>query len=175
MTRSPICDGDRIEAARSDSKHTTTAHPEGSAWRRPSSSFRPPPWNARLERAAASNREQAEGERAGNERAQREAIEQERAIVTNSIGIGLTKLAAKDLTFRMSYDIPDAYRKLQTNFNAAIEQLEGANAERRRQRRCDPGWHAGDIDSVFGRSAASSSTSIDRRQASSCESLISPR
>jgi len=82
--------------------------------------------NARLERAATSNRAQAEGERAGNERAQREAIEQERAIVANSIGTGLTKLAAKDLTFRMSSDIPDAYRKLQTDFNAAIEQLEGA-------------------------------------------------
>ena len=87
--------------------------------------------NARLERAAASNRAQAEGERAGNERAQREAIEQERAIVANSIGTGLTKLAAKDLTFRMSSDIPAAYRKLQTDFNAAIEQLEERNAERR--------------------------------------------
>jgi len=82
--------------------------------------------NARLEREAAANRAHADGERAGNERAQREAIEQERAIVANSIGAGLTKLAAKDLTFRMSSDIPDAYRKLQTDFNAAIEQLEGA-------------------------------------------------
>jgi len=72
--------------------------------------------NSRLERAAASNRAQADDERAGNERAQREAIEQERAIVANSIGTGLTKLAAKDLTFRMSSDIPDAYRKLQTGF-----------------------------------------------------------
>src|SRR6202034_1647326 len=82
--------------------------------------------NARLEREAADNRANADGERAGNERAQREAIEQERAIVANSIGAGLTKLAAKDLTFRMSSDIPDAYRKLQTDFNAAIDQLEGA-------------------------------------------------
>jgi methyl-accepting chemotaxis protein len=60
------------------------------------------------------------------EEAGQEAIKQERALVANSIGVGLAKLAAKDLTYRMSGDIPEAYRKLQTDFNAAIEQLEGA-------------------------------------------------
>ena len=69
---------------------------------------------------------QAERERERNEQAQREAIERERAIVANSIGVGLNKLAAKDLTYRMSSDIPEAYRKLQTDFNAAIGQLEEA-------------------------------------------------
>jgi hypothetical protein len=34
---------------------------------------------------------------------------------------------------------------------------------------------SGNNAKVFGRSAASSNTSIDRRHASSCESLISPR
>jgi methyl-accepting chemotaxis protein len=58
------------------------------------------------------------------EEAGREALEQERATVANSIGVGLDKLAAKDLTYRMSSDIPEAYRKLQTDFNAAISQLE---------------------------------------------------
>ena len=82
--------------------------------------------NARLEREAAEHRAQTEGERERNEQAQREAIEQERAIVANSIGVGLAKLAAKDLTYRMSSDIPEAYRKLQTDFNAAIGQLEEA-------------------------------------------------
>jgi methyl-accepting chemotaxis protein len=60
------------------------------------------------------------------EEAGQEAIRQERALVANSIGVGLSKLAAKDLTYRMEGEIPDAYRKLQTDFNAAIEQLEGA-------------------------------------------------
>ena len=82
--------------------------------------------NARLEREAAEHRAQAERERERNEQAQREAIAQERAIVAELIGVGLTKLAAKDLTYRMSMEIPEAYRKLQADFNAAIAQLEEA-------------------------------------------------
>ena len=82
--------------------------------------------NARLEREAAEHRAQAERERARNEQAQREAIERERAIVADSIGVGLNKLAAKDLTYRMSSEIPEAYRKLRSDFNAAIGQLEEA-------------------------------------------------
>ncbi|MGO4872426.1 MAG: methyl-accepting chemotaxis protein [Roseiarcus sp.] len=80
--------------------------------------------NARLAQEAAEHRAQAERERENNEQAQREAIEQERAIVVNSIGVGLTKLAAKDLSYRMTAEIPEAYRKLQTDFNEAIRQLE---------------------------------------------------
>ncbi|WP_378945743.1 methyl-accepting chemotaxis protein [Mesorhizobium sp. ANAO-SY3R2] len=60
------------------------------------------------------------------EEAGQEAIKQERALVANSIGVGLAKLAAKDLTYRMEEELPEAYRKLQSDFNAAIEQLEGA-------------------------------------------------
>jgi len=79
---------------------------------------------ARLEAEAAERRAQAERERARNEQAQREAIEHERAVVANSVGAALSKLAAKDLTYRMSADIPEAYRKLQADFNEAIAQLE---------------------------------------------------
>ena len=82
--------------------------------------------NARLEREAAQHRTQTEGERAHNEQAQREAIEHERDVVARSIGSALSKLAAKDLSYRMPSDIPDAYRKLQTDFNAAIMQLSEA-------------------------------------------------
>ncbi len=82
--------------------------------------------NARLEREAAEHRAQAESDRARNEQAQREAIEHERAVVASSIGSALSKLAAKDLTYRMPTDVPDAYRKLQFDFNAAIAQLEEA-------------------------------------------------
>ena len=49
------------------------------------------------------------------------------ANVANSlIGGGLAKLAAKDLTYRMPDTMPEAYRSLQVNFNAAIVQLEEA-------------------------------------------------
>ena len=58
------------------------------------------------------------------EEAGREAIRQERALVADSIGVALAKLAGKDLTYRLSSEMPDAYRKLQADFNGAIEQLE---------------------------------------------------
>ena len=60
------------------------------------------------------------------EAARQEAIRHERTIVADSIGVGLARLAAKDLTFRMSSDLPEAYRQLQSDFNAAIGQLEEA-------------------------------------------------
>ncbi len=60
------------------------------------------------------------------EEAGREAIRQERAVVANSIGTGLSELAKKDLTYRMPSDIPEAYSRLQIDFNAAADQLEGA-------------------------------------------------
>ena len=82
--------------------------------------------NARLEGEATQQRALAEAERGRNATAQREAIEQERAIVNGSIGVALTRLAAKELTYRMSQDIPDAYRKLQSDFNVAIGELEAA-------------------------------------------------
>jgi methyl-accepting chemotaxis protein len=81
---------------------------------------------ARLEAQAAEQRVQTDEERGRNEQGQRDAIARERATVADSIGTGLSRLAAKDLTYRMSTDIPDAYRALQTDFNAAISQLEGA-------------------------------------------------
>jgi methyl-accepting chemotaxis protein len=59
-------------------------------------------------------------------RAEEEAIRRERELVTASIGAGLAKLSAKDLSYRMTDDVPEAYRRLQADFNAAIEQLEGA-------------------------------------------------
>jgi methyl-accepting chemotaxis protein len=82
----------------------------------------------RLEEEAGRRRLEAEDERGRNEEAQREAIARERAIVADSVGCGLSKLAAKDLSYRMSSDIPEAYRKLQIDFNAAIAQLETAMA-----------------------------------------------
>ena len=80
----------------------------------------------RVDAEAVALRANAETAREGNEQAQREAIARERAVVAESIGAGLAKLADKDLTYRMSSDIPEAYSKLQLDFNAAIAQLEEA-------------------------------------------------
>ncbi len=83
---------------------------------------------ARLEAEAEQQRSLSEDVRADNERAQHAAIAHEREIVAGSIGAGLSRLAAKDLRFRLSSDIPEAYSKLQSDFNAAIAQLEAAMA-----------------------------------------------
>lgn len=77
----------------------------------------------RMEGEAEKARAHAEDER---RRAQEEAIATERALVSESIGAGMTKLAAKDLTFRLSNALPEAHANLQRDFNHAMEQLEAA-------------------------------------------------
>ena len=47
------------------------------------------------------------------------------ALVGESIGAALANLASQDLTYRLSSEMPDAYRELQADFNEAIERLEG--------------------------------------------------
>jgi methyl-accepting chemotaxis protein len=61
--------------------------------------------------------------------AARLAIDGERAQVASSIGKAISRLAAKDLTYRMPDEIPDAYRKLQQDFNAAISAFEASLIE----------------------------------------------
>jgi methyl-accepting chemotaxis protein len=79
----------------------------------------------RMEREAEEERVRSEEAR---RRAEEEAIGRERAMVSTSIGAGMSKLAAKDLTFRLTDDLPEAYAKLQADFNAAMGQLEQALA-----------------------------------------------
>jgi len=64
-------------------------------------------------------------ERRKAELAQKLVLE-EATQVAQSIGLGLSGLAAKDLTYRMSNAIPQAYRALQSDFNAALTQIEDA-------------------------------------------------
>ena len=52
------------------------------------------------------------------------AIEAERDFVRRCLGKGLERLAAKDLTYRITEQLPEAYRKLQDDFNAAMVQIE---------------------------------------------------
>ena len=57
---------------------------------------------------------------------QAQAIASERALVMRSIGSGLSRLAAKDLTFRLDDTLPGAYATLRRDFNEAMDQLQGA-------------------------------------------------
>ena len=82
--------------------------------------------NARLAREAGEHRLQTERDRDQAETAQREAIRQERAVVVSSIGVALARLADMDLAYRITAEIPAAYRELKTDFNAALAQLERA-------------------------------------------------
>jgi methyl-accepting chemotaxis protein len=75
------------------------------------------------EREIEEERLRGEGQRRQTEA---QAIERERQLVANVIGGGLAKLASQDLTYRMTDDLPDAYRRLQTDFNQAVQQLEAA-------------------------------------------------
>lgn len=56
------------------------------------------------------------------------AKERERETAAASLGASLKRLAAKDMTVRMTDDLPQAYLGLQSDFNATTEQLESAFA-----------------------------------------------
>ena len=58
-----------------------------------------------------------------------EATDKERTVVTSSVGVGLSKLAEKDLTHRLSDDLPDVYRGLGHDFNQAMDQMAAALSE----------------------------------------------
>jgi methyl-accepting chemotaxis protein len=82
--------------------------------------------NMRLEAATAEQRAKADQERRIHERDRREAVDNERAVVTQSIGFALTRLTAMDLRYRMIEPIPQSYLALRENFNSAITQLDHA-------------------------------------------------
>ena len=81
----------------------------------------------KLDAEAEAARRALDAERAAREARdadQRRQLQQ--AVAT--LGAGLSRLAAKDLTYRVSADLPESYRRLQADFNTAISQLEQALA-----------------------------------------------
>lgn len=55
--------------------------------------------------------------------AEKEAIASERKMVTETFGNAMAHIAAKDLSYRISDDLPEAYASLIRDFNSALEQL----------------------------------------------------
>ncbi len=55
-----------------------------------------------------------------------EASAKEQAFVMEAIATGLTRLAEGDLTYRVDQNFPEAYKRLQADFNGAIAQMEEA-------------------------------------------------
>lgn len=68
-------------------------------------------------------------------KAEAAAQAKERAELAKSIGEALSNLAAKNLAFRMNKALPEAYQKLEADFNGALDQIEGALREVRRSSR----------------------------------------
>jgi methyl-accepting chemotaxis protein len=76
----------------------------------------------RLEAQSAEDRRLADEERRRNEAARAEAAVQVRKVV-EGLGRGLERLARGDLTYRVREDWAGEYRKIQDDFNGAIDQL----------------------------------------------------
>ena len=68
-------------------------------------------------------RAEAETERSRNDAIRRAAAATQETVVA-AVGEGLEKLAAGDLTFRLSPDFPSEYGKLRDDFNGAIARLQ---------------------------------------------------
>ncbi len=78
---------------------------------------------AKIERDAEAKAQELRAQ-ADQRAAEAQVLAQERSVVAGSVGKGLTALAAGNLTYRMSDEIPGEYRQLRDDFNSAIAQLE---------------------------------------------------
>jgi methyl-accepting chemotaxis protein len=82
---------------------------------------------------AAENaaRQREEDQRTAEEQrkiAEAEAIAAAERMVVGSFGKGMSALAAGDLTYRITSDVPDAYEQLRADFNAAVASMQEAMA-----------------------------------------------
>ncbi len=77
----------------------------------------------RLEAESADAQKAAEVERQRNEAARAAAAAQVKHVV-DALGEGLEQLAKGALTFRITEEFDDEYKKVQSDFNAAIAQLQ---------------------------------------------------
>jgi len=59
------------------------------------------------------------------QKAQAEAIDTERRLVSDSFGKAMAAIASKDVSYRIADDLPEAYHTLRDDFNSALEQLAG--------------------------------------------------
>jgi methyl-accepting chemotaxis protein len=75
------------------------------------------------EAEAARLRTATDNERRANEAANAQAA-REQATAVQQIGLGLSKLSGGDLTYRLTEAFAADYRKLQDDFNAAVETLQ---------------------------------------------------
>ncbi|HYZ64313.1 MAG TPA: HAMP domain-containing methyl-accepting chemotaxis protein [Acetobacteraceae bacterium] len=112
------------------------------------------------EQAEARERRAAEDERVRRE-AEQAAAAEAASLVVGSIGAGLERLAAGDLTFRLDASLPEAYEKLRSDLNAALGQLQAtmqtvnSNAQMIRSGSGEIAQAAGDLSRRTEQQAAS--------------------
>jgi methyl-accepting chemotaxis protein len=83
--------------------------------------------NALALRTAESAQQRASAETEAERRRNQEIAEaaaKEQSFVMEAIAGGLTRLSDGDLTYRLDQQFPEAYKRLQSDFNGAITQLE---------------------------------------------------
>jgi len=83
--------------------------------------------NALALRTAEAAQQRASAETEAERRRNQEVAEasaKEQAFVMEAIAGGLARLSDGDLTYRLDQQFPDAYKRLQNDFNGAITQLE---------------------------------------------------
>ena len=78
----------------------------------------------RLEREAEMSRKDVEAERQRSMLQSKDAAERQTAVV-NALAGGLDHLSNGDLTYRLNDVFPAEYEKLRTDFNSAIQKLDG--------------------------------------------------
>jgi methyl-accepting chemotaxis protein len=78
---------------------------------------------AEQQRVVKEQERAAEEERRRNEQARAEAAEQV-ARGVDALGAGLERMAHGDLSYRLNHDFATEYKKIQDDFNGAIEQLQ---------------------------------------------------
>jgi methyl-accepting chemotaxis protein len=82
----------------------------------------------RLEADAAEQRREAESTRTANE-AERSETAREQAKVVDGLAMGLERLAAGAMTFRLNDQFAPGYEKLRADFNRAMDQMQSTLRE----------------------------------------------
>ena len=85
--------------------------------------------NARQKEIAAAEKEEAERRVADQQAAalvERERVSSEQGAAIQSLGVAISNLAEKNLSYRMTNSLTHAYEPLRADFNSALEQLERA-------------------------------------------------
>ncbi|WP_028749439.1 globin-coupled sensor protein [Rhizobium mesoamericanum] len=63
------------------------------------------------------------------QRAQAETIATEQKLVSDCLGKAMAAIAAKDVSYRITDDLPEAYQRLKKDFNNALEQVSATIAD----------------------------------------------